>query len=45
MFGDLEDGGIMDCTKAAWALNHAAASLKQMNVPLEQRIVFIHIGV
>ncbi|KAG1763140.1 CHAT domain-containing protein [Suillus occidentalis] len=45
MFGNLKDGGVMDCTKAAWALNHAAASLKQKNVPLEQRIVFIHIGV
>jgi tetratricopeptide (TPR) repeat protein len=45
MFGDLEDGGVMDCTKAAWALNNAAASLKKKKVPLEQRIVFIHIGV
>ncbi|KAG1877490.1 CHAT domain-containing protein [Suillus subluteus] len=44
MFGDLEDGGIMDCTKAAWALNNAAASVEK-KVPLEQRIVFIHIGV
>ncbi|KAG1873526.1 hypothetical protein DFJ58DRAFT_910338 [Suillus subalutaceus] len=42
MSGDLEDGGVMDCTKAAWALNNAAASVEK-KVPLEQRIVFIHI--
>ncbi|KAG1729112.1 CHAT domain-containing protein [Suillus lakei] len=43
MFEDLEDG-VMDCTKAAGALNHARSAVMQ-KVPLEQRIVFIHIGV
>ncbi|KAG1771926.1 CHAT domain-containing protein [Suillus placidus] len=36
--------GVMDATKAAWALNRATHAVKTM-VPLEQRIVFIHIGV
>ncbi|KAG2035260.1 CHAT domain-containing protein [Suillus americanus] len=40
----LEDGGVMDCTKAAWALNRATNAVKT-KVPLEQRMVFIHIGV
>ncbi|KAG1854982.1 CHAT domain-containing protein [Suillus subalutaceus] len=44
LFADLEDGGVMDCTKAAWALNRATHSVKT-KVPLEQRMVFIHIGV
>jgi CHAT domain-containing protein len=44
MFKDLEDGGDMDCTKAAWALNRATHAVKT-KVPLEQRMVFIHIGV
>ncbi|KAG1869950.1 CHAT domain-containing protein [Suillus subluteus] len=44
MFKDLEDGGVMDCTKAAWALNRATHAVKT-KVPLEQRMVFIHIGV
>jgi CHAT domain-containing protein len=44
LFKDLEVGGEMDCTKAAWALNHAMHSVK-MKVPLEQRMVFIHVGV
>ncbi|KAG2342404.1 hypothetical protein BDR05DRAFT_964354 [Suillus weaverae] len=35
--------GVMDCTKAAWALNRATCSVKT-KVPLEQRMVFIHIG-
>ncbi|KAG0692578.1 CHAT domain-containing protein [Suillus ampliporus] len=39
-----EEGGMMDCTKAASALNHATYTVKN-KVPLEQRIVFIHIGV
>ncbi|KAG1793385.1 CHAT domain-containing protein, partial [Suillus subaureus] len=43
MFSDLEDGGVMDCTKAAWALNRATNAVKA-KVPLEQRMVFIHIG-
>ncbi|KAG2089830.1 CHAT domain-containing protein [Suillus cothurnatus] len=36
--------GVMDCTKAAWALNCATHSVKT-KVPLEQRMVFVHIGV
>ncbi|KAG1719609.1 CHAT domain-containing protein [Suillus lakei] len=44
MFKDLEDGGAVDCTRAAWALNRATHTVKT-KVPLEQRMVFIHIGV
>jgi CHAT domain-containing protein len=44
LFKDLEEGGMPDCTKAARALNHATYDVK-MKVPLEQRIVFVHIGV
>ncbi|KAG1795499.1 CHAT domain-containing protein [Suillus variegatus] len=44
MFGDLKKGGVMDCTRAAWALNCATHAVKT-KVPLEQRMVFIHIGV
>ncbi|KAG1877225.1 CHAT domain-containing protein [Suillus subluteus] len=44
VFADMEDGGVMDCTKAAWALNRATHTVKT-KVPLEQRMVFIHIGV
>ncbi|KAG1779539.1 CHAT domain-containing protein [Suillus placidus] len=44
MFEDLKDGGAMDCTKAAWAINRATHAVKT-KVPLEQRMVFIHIGV
>ncbi|KAG0708031.1 CHAT domain-containing protein [Suillus ampliporus] len=39
-----EEDGMMDCTKAASALNHATYTVKN-KVPLEQRIVFVHIGV
>ncbi|KAG1732254.1 CHAT domain-containing protein [Suillus paluster] len=42
MFKDSKEG-VVDCTKAARALNHATYTVKK--VPLEQRIVFIHIGV
>ncbi|KAG1824271.1 CHAT domain-containing protein [Suillus variegatus] len=44
MFGDLQKGGVMDCTRAAWALNCATHAVKT-KVPLEQRMVFVHIGV
>ncbi|KAG1790464.1 CHAT domain-containing protein [Suillus plorans] len=44
MFGDLKKGGVMDCTRAAWALNCATHAVKT-KVPLEQRMVFVHIGV
>ncbi|KAG1762363.1 CHAT domain-containing protein [Suillus occidentalis] len=43
MFHPREEG-VMDCRKAAWALNRATHVVKT-RVPLEQRIVFIHIGV
>ncbi|KAG1817667.1 CHAT domain-containing protein [Suillus subaureus] len=43
MFEDLEDS-VMDCTRAARALNHTTHAVKK-KVPLEQRIGFIHIGV
>ncbi|KAG2116823.1 CHAT domain-containing protein [Suillus clintonianus] len=43
MFEDSEDG-VLDCTKAAWALNRATNAV-MTKVPLEQRMVFIHIGV
>ncbi|KAG1775497.1 CHAT domain-containing protein [Suillus placidus] len=39
-----KENGVMDCTKAAWALNCATHAVKT-KVPLEQRMVFIHIGV
>ncbi|KIK33775.1 hypothetical protein CY34DRAFT_813374 [Suillus luteus UH-Slu-Lm8-n1] len=39
-----KEEGIMDCTKAAWALNCATHAVKT-KVPLEQRMVFVHIGV
>ncbi|KAG1717956.1 CHAT domain-containing protein [Suillus lakei] len=44
IFKNLEDGGVMDCTKAAWALKHATHAVKT-KVPLEQRMGFIHIVV
>jgi CHAT domain-containing protein len=44
LFKDSKDGGVMDCTKAAWALNCATHAVKT-KVPLEQRMVFVHIGV
>ncbi|KAG1884510.1 CHAT domain-containing protein [Suillus fuscotomentosus] len=44
MLGDLKDGGVMDCTKAAWALNCAMHAVKT-KVLLEQRMAFVHIGV
>ncbi|KAG2068444.1 TPR-like protein [Suillus decipiens] len=37
-------GGVMNCTRAAWALNRATHAVKT-KVPLEQRMVFIHVGV
>ncbi|KAG2063533.1 hypothetical protein BDR04DRAFT_1037686, partial [Suillus decipiens] len=37
-------GGVMNCARAVWALNCATHAVKT-KVPLEQRMVFIHIGV
>ncbi|KAG2065832.1 hypothetical protein BDR04DRAFT_1145188 [Suillus decipiens] len=43
-YENMFEDGVMDCTKAAWALNRATHAVKT-TVPLEQRMVFIHIGV
>ncbi|KAH7906390.1 CHAT domain-containing protein [Hygrophoropsis aurantiaca] len=43
--GMVSEGGGMDCEGAARALNSAAKEVDKRQVPLEQRIVFIHIGV
>ncbi|KAG2115809.1 uncharacterized protein F5147DRAFT_817527 [Suillus discolor] len=44
IFGDLKDGGVVDCTKAAWAFNCTTHAVKT-KMPLEQRIVFAHIDI
>ncbi|KAG0698773.1 hypothetical protein DFH29DRAFT_939779 [Suillus ampliporus] len=44
-YSNLVDGsGRLDCTRAAVALHKAVKSLRK-KIPLEQQIVFIHIGV
>ncbi|KAG1845911.1 CHAT domain-containing protein [Suillus subalutaceus] len=44
-YGNLVNGsGILDCTRAAMALHKAVKKLRN-KIPLEQQIVFIHIGV
>ncbi|KAG1748187.1 CHAT domain-containing protein [Suillus lakei] len=44
-YGNLVDGsGRLDCTRAAVALHKALKSLRK-KIPLEQQIVFVHIGV
>ncbi|KAG1812103.1 uncharacterized protein BJ212DRAFT_1301637 [Suillus subaureus] len=44
-YGNLVDGsGRLDCTRAAMALNKAVKKLRRNNIPLEQQIVFVHIG-
>ena len=44
-YDNLVDGsGRLDCTRAAVALHEALKSLRK-KIPLEQQIVFIHIGV
>ncbi|KAG1730607.1 CHAT domain-containing protein [Suillus lakei] len=44
-YGNLVDGsGRLDCTRAAAALHKAIKSLRK-KIPLEQQIVFVHIGV
>ncbi|KAG2125684.1 CHAT domain-containing protein [Suillus clintonianus] len=44
-YGNLVDGsGRLDCTRAAVALHKAVKSLRK-KIPLEQQIVFVHIGV
>jgi CHAT domain-containing protein len=41
----VNDSGRLDCTRAAVALHKAVKKLRRNNVPLEQQIVFVHIGV
>ncbi|KAG1730554.1 CHAT domain-containing protein [Suillus paluster] len=36
--------GVIDCTRAASSLNYATDTVKKI-IPLEQKIVFVHIGV
>ncbi|KAG0696486.1 CHAT domain-containing protein [Suillus ampliporus] len=44
-YNNLVDGsGKLDCTRAAVALHKAVKTLRK-EIPLEQRIVFVHIGV
>ncbi|KAG2751767.1 hypothetical protein P692DRAFT_201786700 [Suillus brevipes Sb2] len=45
-YGNLvDDTGRLDCTRAAVALSKALKKLRRNNIPLEQQIVFVHIGV
>ncbi|KAG1908870.1 uncharacterized protein F5891DRAFT_995479 [Suillus fuscotomentosus] len=41
----IDDSGRLDCTRAATALHKALKKLQRSDIPLEQRIVFVHIGV
>ncbi|KAG1822523.1 CHAT domain-containing protein [Suillus subaureus] len=41
----VDDSGRLDCTRAAVALHKAVKNLRRNNIPLEQQIVFVHIGV
>ncbi|KAG1872971.1 CHAT domain-containing protein [Suillus subalutaceus] len=41
----VDDSGRLDCTRAAVALHKAVKKLRHNNIPLEQQIVFVHIGV
>ncbi|KAG1856988.1 CHAT domain-containing protein [Suillus subalutaceus] len=41
----VDDSGRLDCTRAAVALHKAVKKLRRNNIPLEQQIVFVHIGV
>jgi CHAT domain-containing protein len=41
----VDSSGRLDCTRAAVALHKAVKRLRRNNVPLEQQIVFVHIGV
>ncbi|KAG0701197.1 CHAT domain-containing protein [Suillus ampliporus] len=45
-YANLVDGsGRLDCTRAAVTLHKAVKTLRRHKVPLEQQIVFVHIGV
>ncbi|KAG2343882.1 hypothetical protein BDR05DRAFT_932887 [Suillus weaverae] len=41
----VDDSGRLDCTRAAVALHKAVKKLRRNRIPLEQQIVFVHIGV
>ncbi|KAG1724957.1 CHAT domain-containing protein [Suillus paluster] len=41
----IDGSGRLDCTRAAVALHKAVKTLRRNKVPLEQQIVFVHIGV
>ncbi|OJA18780.1 hypothetical protein AZE42_01624 [Rhizopogon vesiculosus] len=41
----VDDSGRLDCTRAAEALHQAMKKLRKKKIPLEQQIVFVHIGV
>ncbi|KAG1720338.1 TPR-like protein [Suillus lakei] len=41
----VDDSGRLDCTRAAVALHKAVKKLRRSKIPLEQQIVFVHIGV
>ncbi|KAG1829956.1 TPR-like protein [Suillus variegatus] len=41
----IDGSGRLDCTRAAMALHKALKKLWRSDIPLEQRIVFVHIGV
>ncbi|KAG1768137.1 TPR-like protein [Suillus occidentalis] len=40
----VDDSGTLDCTRTAMALHKAVESLRK-KIPLEQQIVFVHIGI
>ncbi|KAG1880880.1 TPR-like protein [Suillus subluteus] len=41
----VDDSGRLDCARAAVALHKAVKKLRRNNIPLEQQIVFVHIGI
>ncbi|KAG2099629.1 uncharacterized protein F5147DRAFT_814091 [Suillus discolor] len=41
----IDDSGRLDCTRAATALHNALKKLQRSDIPLEQQIVFVHLGV
>ncbi|KAG2113255.1 TPR-like protein [Suillus cothurnatus] len=41
----VDDSGRLDCRRAVVALHKAVKKLRRDNVPLEQQIVFVHIGI
>ncbi|KAG2092672.1 uncharacterized protein F5147DRAFT_585766 [Suillus discolor] len=41
----VDDSGRLDCMHAAMVLHKAVKKLRHSDIPLEQQIVFVHIGV